>query len=57
MVIGLERTRYSIIEENTLVEVCAILMRGQLQIERIVTLQTSDITAEGLSLSVACNVE
>ena len=52
VVIGLEQTRYSVPEADTLVEVCAVLMRGQLQIERIVTLTTSDITAEGLFLSV-----
>ena len=53
MVIGLEQTRYSVPEDETLVEVCAVLMRGQLETERIVTLTTSDITAEGLFLSVA----
>ena len=50
MVIGLEQTRYSVIEGETGVEVCAIVREGQLQRETIVTLETSDITATGLPL-------
>ena len=52
VVIGLEQTRYTVIEDETVVEVCAIVREGELQREAIVTLETSDISATGLPLQM-----
>lgn len=47
MVIGLEETEYTVVENFGFVEVCTILRMGSLAREVLVTLSTGDRTAVG----------